>query len=144
MSNTVTQTATTTHGSFTFADWDEQPVTEVEGGPKVARATVTNTYTGRIEGVGKAIYVMVYVTEGVGRYTGWEQITGTLDGRSGSFVLRQEGEFEGETVNCRWSIVPGSGTGELAEAEAEGGFVSTGGAPATPYTIEPVFPGAPA
>ena len=42
------------------------------------------------------------------------QITGTLDGRTGSFVLTGSGNYDGTTAAGESRIVPGSGTGDLA------------------------------
>jgi hypothetical protein len=41
-------------------------------------------------------------------------VTGSLDGRSGSFVLQGDGTFDGTTARGRSNVVEGSGTGELS------------------------------
>jgi hypothetical protein len=47
-------------------------------------------------------------------YVAMERVTGTLDGRTGSFALMQFGTMEaGSAPQLRVSVVPGSGTGEL-------------------------------
>jgi hypothetical protein len=42
------------------------------------------------------------------------RLVGTLVGRSGGFMLRGEGSFDGTTASGRSVIVEGSGSGELA------------------------------
>ena len=40
------------------------------------------------------------------------------------FVLEHKGTFEGGTAKATWSVVPGSGTGDLRDLRGEGGFAS--------------------
>ena len=44
------------------------------------------------------------------------------DGRAGSFVLQNTGEFDGMVARGPWSVVAGSGTGELEALRGAGGF----------------------
>jgi len=53
------------------------------------------------------------------------QITGTLDGRSGSFVLAGAGTYDGTTATGESRIVPGSGTGGLAGISGSATSTST-------------------
>ena len=56
---------------------------------------------------------MVYDENDHAVYSGLERITGSLDGKSGSFVVQMTGKFDGSVATGDWTIVPGSGTGEL-------------------------------
>jgi hypothetical protein len=47
-------------------------------------------------------------------------IRGTLDGRSGSFVLQHGGILSPEGTSSQGTIVPGTGTGELADVRGDG------------------------
>lgn len=47
-------------------------------------------------------------------YVAIERVTGTLAGRSGSFVLQQTATMHAGGYDLRVIITPGSGTGELA------------------------------
>ena len=53
-----------------------------------------------------------------GAYVAMERVTGTLDGRAGSFALVHRALLR-DTVPQEWTVavVPGSGTGELAGLE---------------------------
>lgn len=116
-----------THGSGTFkgVSWDEQPYSEVEGGPKLSRASVTNHYSGVIEGEGTLEYLLMYRADGTCPFVGAERIVGSVGGRSGSFVLKHEGEFADETATTTLTVVEGTGTGELANLRGTGTFAAT-------------------
>src|SRR6266536_4832862 len=120
-------------GTFTVKSWDEQPYAEADGGSKLTRASVTNTFQGDVEGESALEYLMIYLDGGSGSFIGLEQIAGRVGGRSGSFVLQHSGTFAGQTVNGTWSVVPGSGSGDLTGLRGEGGFVAEHGQQATPY-----------
>jgi hypothetical protein len=62
-------------------------------------------------------------------------MVGRLGGRSGSFVVETNGVYEGGEARTTWSVVPGSGTGELAGLRGEGGAVAPGGPNGT-YTLD--------
>ncbi|MEU1790876.1 DUF3224 domain-containing protein [Streptomyces sparsogenes] len=130
----------TTHatGTFTFANWDETNVGEAGDGTKLARATVTNNYSGTLEAEGTTCeYAITYFTDKTGVYTGYELVTGTLGGRTGSFVLVQHGTCDEDgKIHCSLEVVPGSGTGELAGLTGKGGYVAMTGQPTTPYSFE--------
>jgi hypothetical protein len=125
----------TTHGTGTFegTSWDEQPISEVEGGPKLNRALVTNAYHGAIEGEGTLEYLLMYRDDGTCVFVGVERIVGVVGGRSGSFVLRHDGVFENETATTTLTVVPGCGTGDLAGLRGEGAFAAGHGT--VPYTF---------
>lgn len=133
------EVSTQATGTFEGKTWDEAPYSEVDGGAKLARASVTNVFSGGVEGEGTLEYLLVYGPDGSGGFVGFEQVVGSIGGRSGSFALRHEGTFEGSTVKATWSVVPGSGAGELAGLRGEGGFVSEHGTPQTPFTLDHDF-----
>jgi hypothetical protein len=121
-------------GSFTIKSWDEQPFAELEGAPKLTQARVTTTYTGDLDGEGTSTLVMAY--DGAdASYAGYERVVGSLGGRSGSFVLRLAGGFEQGAARTDWTVVEGSGTGELAGLRGEGGYVAKQGEPEVAYEL---------
>jgi hypothetical protein len=92
--------------AFEITGWEQAPYDEPADGPPLTRATVRKTYTGALQGES----VAALLTCGEQAYMGNERVTGTLDGRAGTFVL-QHGAWEGG----QWGfVVPGSGTGDLA------------------------------
>jgi Protein of unknown function (DUF3224) len=121
-------------GSFTIKSWDERLFAELEGAPKLTQARVTATYGGDLDGEGTSTLVMAY--DGAdASYTGYERVVGSLSGRSGSFVLRLAGGFEQGAARTDWTVVEGSGTGELAGLRGEGGYVAKQGEPEVAYEL---------
>ncbi|MEE8061612.1 MAG: DUF3224 domain-containing protein [Gemmatimonadales bacterium] len=110
--------------SFQVNSWDEKPFHEIDGGPKLTRASLTKTFRGDLEGEGTLEYLMIHGKDGVSSFMGVERVVGSLGGRSGSFVLQHSGTFENGAATCTWFVVPGSGTGELGGLTGTGGFES--------------------
>ncbi len=110
----------TAKARFAIRNWEEQPYREGENAPKLTRARVKKDLTGDIEGQGEVEYLMMYRADGTAVFVGLEHVTGTIGGRSGSFVLQRTGVFEGGLAKESYSVVPGSGTGGLAGIEGRG------------------------
>ncbi|GAA1114420.1 hypothetical protein GCM10009642_60870 [Nocardiopsis metallicus] len=80
---------------------------------------------------------MLYVDEANGTFTGLELVTGTLDGRAGTFVLAERGSFTADgTVHGHIEVVEGTGTGDLAGLRGTGSFVYRNGQRAFPYNLD--------
>ncbi|MFE2185724.1 DUF3224 domain-containing protein [Streptomyces sp. NPDC059455] len=136
----------TTHttGHFTYADWQETALEETEGtegaegGAKLARAVVTNAFSGGIEAPRTSCqYAITYLPDKTGVCCGYELLTGTLDGRAGSFVVVQHASWgEDATVRCAFEVVPGSGTGELTGLTGSGTFSAVQGESEIPYGFD--------
>jgi hypothetical protein len=124
--------ATTTFG---LESWDEKTYNEIEGAPKLTRVSATKSYQGDIEGEGKLEYLMMYRTAGSASFMGLERVTGSISGRSGSFVLQHTGTFEDGVAKVTLSVVSGSGTGDLRGMKGEGGF-SVGHQPPYAMTLD--------
>ncbi|MER5871929.1 DUF3224 domain-containing protein [Streptomyces sp. NPDC002044] len=128
--------AVRTTGRFTYAGWEELPVGSPDGAPRLARALVTNTFTGGVEASGTSCaYTIAYTGENVGTYTGMELLTGSVDGRTGSFVLEESGSFDAGGTTCRFAVVPGSGTGGLTGLGGTGGFTYRHGETSVAYAF---------
>ena len=110
----------TANARFSIKSWDEKPYSEGKDLPKMTRASVDKTFTGDIDGEGHVEYVMMYRSDGTAAYVGLERISGRLAGRNGSFVLQRVGVFEGGQAKESYSVVTGSGTGELVSLRGEG------------------------
>jgi hypothetical protein len=96
----------TAEATFEITGWEQAPYDAPAEGPPSTRATVRKAYAGALEGES----VAELLTSGELAYLANERVTGTLDGRAGTFVL-QHGAWEGG----QWGyVVPGSGTGALA------------------------------
>jgi len=124
---------TTAQGSFSITSWDEQPYEERDAGAKLTRASVTQAFTGDLEGEGAVQWLMSYRPDGTAAFVGLQVIRGTVGGRTGSFVVQDTGTFDGGIARGTWSVVPGSGDGELEGIAGQGGFEA--GEQAT-YTLD--------
>lgn len=116
--------------TFQITGWDEKTYEEIGGGVKLANANVTQTYAGGIEGASMIEYLMSYTVQGTADLVGLERVSGTVAGKSGTFVLQHAGSFSEGKARSSWSIVSGSGTEDLASLRGEGSYVAGHGEPA--------------
>ena len=93
--------------------WDENTYKEIDGGRRLTRADVG---LGAADGIDSATFVslLLYRADGTSEYVSQMHIDGTLDGRSGSFVLHGSGSYDGTTAFGEYQVVADSATGELA------------------------------
>lgn len=108
-----------------IASWDETPVEEFDDDSKLTRALVrlSDGADGLASGsVGMLAY---YRPDGTSSFVTVMRLTGILDRRAGSFVLRSEGAFDGTTASGRMTVVAGSGTGGLARISGTCESIST-------------------
>jgi Protein of unknown function (DUF3224) len=96
---------------FTNDRYDEEPYGEGEG-VALSRVHISRTFSGDLTGEGMA-EILITKSEGGGGYTGQDLITGTLNGRAGSFVIQHGGILGPDGVTNSGTIVPGTGAGEL-------------------------------
>jgi Protein of unknown function (DUF3224) len=117
-------TASKTHatGRIDVKTYEPQPYEEVAKGPNLVEIHVGETFSGDIEGEGVARFLQAVREDDSASFVGIERVTGSIDGRNGSFLLQDAGTLEGTTVKGDWFVVPGSGTGELSGLRGEGGF----------------------
>ena len=78
------------------------------------RMSLQKTFSGDLTGTSRGQMVAAgTAVEGSGAYVALERITGTLHGRTGSFMLQHNGTMQGGAYEMRITVVPDSGTGEL-------------------------------
>ncbi len=108
----TTQTQTQTTVSFEVLSWDQTWTGELAAGWVLARATVRKRMTGAIEGT--SVAEVSTTGQGTGRaYSALERVEGTLDGRTGTFLLQHGGAGDETGQAAFGHIVPGTGTDEL-------------------------------
>jgi hypothetical protein len=118
-------------GTFKVSGMNEEPYKELESGGKLTRATGDQVYEGDIGGTGDVQWLMSYRGDGTAHFVGIWRITGSIDGRSGSFVVESTGEFDGKASAGSLSVVEGLGEGRLEGIRGSGSFRAPGGADAT-------------
>lgn len=106
---------------MTWDPWQPTPYGP-EGSPVLLQGVVSNHYSGDIEAQGAQQCLIVLFPEGKSTFVGMERVTGSIGGRSGSFVLRLEGSTADGAAKAELSVVPGSGAGELAGLAGTGTY----------------------
>ncbi|MEV6278474.1 DUF3224 domain-containing protein [Nocardia sp. NPDC051832] len=126
---------TTATGTIESKSWEQSEYADAgPGAPKLATATGFDVYRGDLEGDADWQGLMFTDPDGSGTFDSLQRTRGTLGGRTGSFVLRMTGTFTATgDSHADWSVVPGSGTGELAGLSGTGGYASSAGN--TTYTL---------
>lgn len=103
------------HASGTF-EVKLTPQTDGEvGDPTVGRMSIEKQFQGELEAVsrGQMLAAMTDVKGSAG-YVAMERVSGTLDGRSGTFALQHSGTMTRGEGQLTVTVVPDSGTGQLA------------------------------
>jgi hypothetical protein len=81
----------------------------------LGRMSIDKQFHGDLEATSKGEMLSFMNREaGSGGYVALEKVTGTLGGRSGSFVLEHDATMDRGAPMLNIIVVPGSGTGELA------------------------------
>ena len=111
-----------TDAKFRIASWDEEPFDESEDGSKLTRAHIRRSFHGDLIGTGNLMYVMSFLESGEASFTGFEKVEGSLGGRTGSFVLRHTGSYDGGKATAHYEVVSGSASGQLAGLSGSGAF----------------------
>ena len=110
----------TANARFAIKSWDEKPYGEGQDLPRLTRASVTKSFTGDLEGTGHVEYLMMYRLDGSAEFVGLERFVGRVAGKTGTFVLRRVGVFEGGLAKESYSVVAGSATGDLRGLRGDG------------------------
>jgi hypothetical protein len=92
-----------------------EPPHDVEDGVSIGRVALDKRFAGPLEATskGQMIGARTPVPDSAG-YVAIERVTGTLSGKRGTFVLQHSGVVTRGARALSVTIVPDSGTGELA------------------------------
>jgi len=107
-----------------YKTWKEEAYDELEGAPRLTQSRVTNVLEGDIEGESWEQYLMLYRHADSCSFMVMERVIGNLAGYSGSFVLQGNGVYEDGVAQADLTIIPGSGTGQLAGLTGTGAFIA--------------------
>lgn len=93
-----------------------QPMAEAAADSGLGRMSLAKQFHGDLEAtsVGEMLTAMSSSVQGSGAYVAVERVTGKLSGRSGSFALQHTGVMNRGVPQLTITVVPDSGTGELA------------------------------
>ncbi|HEX2207514.1 MAG TPA: DUF3224 domain-containing protein [Longimicrobium sp.] len=137
-STTPTETVVTTRATGTF----EVKLAPQETAAPLGRMTIDKQFRGDLEGTSKGEMLAVQGgVEGSAGYVAMEQVTGTLAGRTGTFSLQHSGTMDRGAPSLVISVVPDSGTGELAGLRGTMNILIEGGRHS--YTFDYSLPATP-
>lgn len=107
----------TARGTF---DPTVTPVSDANVAGPIDRYVLEKQFRGDLEGESSGEMLGAGTPdEGAAGYVALEHVTGTLNGRSGGFVLQHLGSMSDGAMELRVQVVPGSGTDELAGLAGE-------------------------
>jgi len=98
------------------------PFDESAEGPSLVEVQLTETFSGDIEGESSVRVLQAARKDGSMSFVGLQRVRGAVGGRTGSFLLQPQGTVVGKETHADWSVVPGSGTGDLKGLRGDGGF----------------------
>jgi len=120
----VTKVAT---GAFDVKMTPEAADSEGEGSA-LGRMAISKTYHGDLEATARGTMLTAGTSvEGSAAYVAVERVTGTLHGRRGTFALQHMGTMTRGEPSLSITVVPDSGTGELAGLSGKLAIVIVGG-----------------
>lgn len=105
-----------THATGTFEVKLKPQATDDKGnGSALGRMSIDKQFSGDLEGTSKGEMLTAGTSvKGSAGYVAIELVTGALGGRSGSFLLQHSGTMTRGAPQLNITVVPDSGTGQLA------------------------------
>lgn len=92
------------------------------GGPALVEIHIEEVFAGDLEGSSRARALQAAFDDKTAVLLTLQRFEGRLADKSGTFVLQGQGSVQQGRIDVTWSVVPGSGTGELAGLRGDGGF----------------------
>lgn len=99
-------------GAFEVKVVPAAPEDKAEG-TTLGRMTLDKQFHGDLEATSKGEMLYATTVQGSGGYVAIERVTGTLHGRTGTFVLQHTGTMTRGVPELSVTVVPDSGTGQL-------------------------------
>jgi len=102
-------------GTFEVKMNPQKPDNKEAEGANFGRMSSHKQFHGELEGtsLGEMLGATTEIKGSAG-YVALERVTGTIDGKTGTFVLQHSGTMTRGALELRVTVVPDSGTGELA------------------------------
>ena len=79
--------------TFCISNWNEETTREFPDGSKLTHAQVSQAYDGDMSGTSTVEYLMTYLPTGSVKFIGFEVLSGSIGGRSGTAVMQHDGVF---------------------------------------------------
>ncbi|MEO8388866.1 MAG: DUF3224 domain-containing protein [Polaromonas sp.] len=91
-----------------------QPLANADSGALLGRLSINKTFSGDLQATSQGEMLSAgTAVKGSAGYVAMERVTGTLHGKSGSFVLQHGGTMNRGAPQLTVSVVPDSGTDAL-------------------------------
>ena len=88
-----------------------EPLSEVAAKSGIMRMSIDKVIHGQLEATTKGEFLAAGSADGSGGYVAMETVTGTLDGKAGSFVLQHTATMNAKVPTMSITVVPGVGDG---------------------------------
>ena len=96
--------------------------------PTLSRMTIDKQFHGDLEGTSKGQMLTAGTdVKGSAGYVAIEKVTGTLNGRTGTFILQHTGTMDRGKPQLSITVVPDSGTGQLKGLTGKMAIIITDG-----------------
>jgi hypothetical protein len=137
-STTQPETAVTARATGTF----QVQLAPQETAAPVGRLSIDKQFSGDLQGTSKGeMLAFRTAVEGSAGYVALEQVSGTLAGRTGTFVLQHSGTMDRGAPQLSVTVVPDSGTGGLEGITGRMNIIIEGGRHS--YELDYTLPGTP-
>jgi hypothetical protein len=123
------EAATTTHatGTFEVKITPQSPDDKAEDTP-IGRMSIVKQFHGDLEAVSKGqMMAAMTAVKGSAGYVAMERVSGTLNGRTGTFLLQHTGTAARGELQLTVMVVPDSGTDQLAGLSGKMAIVAADG-----------------
>ena len=101
---------------------------------RLSRAGGEQAFSGDISGTGRIEWLMCYRGDKSAEFVRLQEVAGEVDGRSGEFVMTSVGSHDGVQSKGVWTIVQGTGKGDLMGIVG-GGSWNAGPGPQATYVL---------
>lgn len=103
----------TARGNFEVKSFPQEPYDSADG-ISIGRVSITKVFSGDLTGTSTVEMIGARTSvKGSAGYVAIERVTGTLEGKSGSFVLQHSGTMHRGEASLTVTVVPDSGAGGL-------------------------------
>ncbi len=126
-------------GSFEVKLTPQQSTSETEPDPTRGRMSIDKHFHGTLEGTSLGeMLTGGNPAAGSAGYVAIERVTGTLDGKTGSFLLQHSATMHAGQFSLTITVIPGSGTGDLVGLAGSMNILMDGGKHS--YTFDYTLP----
>jgi hypothetical protein len=120
-SQTKARTRSSAKAQITVHNSEAKPYDQTAS-PVLMELHLSETFTGEIDGESTVRALQVERDDHSASLVSMQRFSGKLGGREGTFVLQGSEVVENGKIKAKWSVVAGSGTGDLSGLRGEGGF----------------------